>query len=750
MSSQETCMRNKTHNLYEFDEFRIDEKERILLAGGKVIQLPPKVFDTLFSIVKRQGSIVSKDELMNEVWTDSFVEEGNLTQNIYTLRQTLGKEYIETVPRRGYRFAKKVNLTSLGENVTTSDPNPVEISTNSSKQKAFQKETSEISQHKPFLTLGKLQAGLITGLVAIVLGSFVFWGIKNGESKLKKTSLENIEFLRLTNSGDVLGMAISPTGKLLAYVSGDESAQKTVSLLDIQSEQSVKLNIPSKVNFSAVRFSNDGDLLYFLDRKGNNQAGKVYQITRFGGVPKLIADDVWSKFSVSPNGKMLAFFRRNPKTNEHRLIIRSVESEKTEQVISKRSFPDGFSLITQPTWFPAGNKILVNVQPQKKHSSKLTIVDLDSGEERSLKTPRLRRVITTEIAPDGDTVFIAAREKGKFSQIFRFTISTGKLSRITNDLNNYRPLSLSSDGKSLVVIKVSSFSHLWHYPSLDLTKARQLTFGQSARDGRHGFELLPGGKLAYLSLADNNRDIWVIDQDGKSKRQFTENLSDANEHPSVSRDGSKIYFDSIGKKTRKIMSIGAKGENLTDIVTDENHNFLHPAISPDDKTLYFIRQSKGFSTIWRKNLESGKQEKLPISEKIAPQRFLKLSPDGKKLAFQQATKKQTERSKEDSIKTIQVGIISLEDISADPIFLTIPTDSPVIRWTKTSDAFDFIENKTKGAKIWRQNILEKEKRELLFDLPNRLLFNFVWSLDGKDLFVSQGKKDFDAVLIKNF
>lgn len=106
-------MSNELNNLYEFGEFRLDTKERVLIRENETIILASKVFDTLEVLIKSGGRIVSKDELMDEIWADSFVEEGNLTQNIYLLRQTLGKEFIETIPRRGYRFNANVSSLSL-------------------------------------------------------------------------------------------------------------------------------------------------------------------------------------------------------------------------------------------------------------------------------------------------------------------------------------------------------------------------------------------------------------------------------------------------------------------------------------------------------------------------------------------------------------------------------------------------------------------------------------------------------------
>jgi len=87
--------------------------QRVLTREGELISLPPKATDILLVLLRRAGELVEKEDLMHEVWPDSFVEEGNLTQNIFTLRRALGDhrteaEYIETVVRRGYRFIAAV------------------------------------------------------------------------------------------------------------------------------------------------------------------------------------------------------------------------------------------------------------------------------------------------------------------------------------------------------------------------------------------------------------------------------------------------------------------------------------------------------------------------------------------------------------------------------------------------------------------------------------------------------------------
>ncbi len=102
----------KSYNsaIYEFEDFCLDAAHLMLSrCSGEEISLAPKVVETLLALVERGGEIVSKDELMNRLWANSFVEESNLNQNIYILRKTLGetaedKPMIETLRRRGYRF----------------------------------------------------------------------------------------------------------------------------------------------------------------------------------------------------------------------------------------------------------------------------------------------------------------------------------------------------------------------------------------------------------------------------------------------------------------------------------------------------------------------------------------------------------------------------------------------------------------------------------------------------------------------
>ena len=105
--------------VYEFGPFHMDPDKQVLLRDGQLVAVTPKAFETLLVLVRRCREVVSKEELLREVWPNSFVEEANLSQHIFKLRKALGdtiegERYIVTLPGRGYRFAVPVRTISDG------------------------------------------------------------------------------------------------------------------------------------------------------------------------------------------------------------------------------------------------------------------------------------------------------------------------------------------------------------------------------------------------------------------------------------------------------------------------------------------------------------------------------------------------------------------------------------------------------------------------------------------------------------
>ena len=110
----------ESDHIFEFGPYRLDVGERLLLKDGSPVLLTPKAFEILCVLVARAGHLVGKEDLLREVWHDSFVEESSLARNVYLLRKSLGegadgRPYIQTVPRQGYRFVVEVKAVGVAD-----------------------------------------------------------------------------------------------------------------------------------------------------------------------------------------------------------------------------------------------------------------------------------------------------------------------------------------------------------------------------------------------------------------------------------------------------------------------------------------------------------------------------------------------------------------------------------------------------------------------------------------------------------
>lgn len=258
-------MSSKNGHIREFETFRIDLEKKILWSADNPVSLPAKAVELLCLLIENRGNIVTKDELLNTVWRDSFVEESVLTQNIYLLRKVfkdadLRDDLIQTVPRRGYRFNGEVLATDLKEEFLVEHEIVersviAEVSDGSFRE--FTQRTTDISPRKELLSnrRSRIVPVLILILAAgLAVGIFVWQAGRSG-GKTKPESISSIAVLPFVDQSDgpdieylsdgmteslinsisqLPGISVKAPNSIFRYKNKDVSLQAIASDLNVQ------------------------------------------------------------------------------------------------------------------------------------------------------------------------------------------------------------------------------------------------------------------------------------------------------------------------------------------------------------------------------------------------------------------------------------------------------------------------------------------------------------------------------------
>ena len=769
-------MSKSANKLYEFDVFRLDATERVLWRNGEMLTLPPKVFDTLLTLVENEGRVVSKAELMETIWADAFVEESNLSQNIYTLRRTMGideqgRQFIETVPRRGYRFAASVRALSANPVQTADEEHPKErFVENAATSPSSESPESDLdsflfsdttvdskayaSTQTPLVSLvaleekvrsrSSLRYALWAGLGVLLLSALGFGLYKSVTRRVKDKEsniapIEQLRFQRLTDSGDVVSPTISPDGKWLAYVRL-EGEQGSLWVKQIATGSSVQILPPSRKGYYSLAFSQDSSYVFFREEV---DGGAIYQTSVVGSTPKKVAERVWSDFSFSPDGKQFAFIRRDVVRNAHLLVLSNTDGSG-ERELSARTSPDDYR--GNPAWSPNGAKLVVAAGVQEQFFPKLLTIDVSTGKEEEMKTPRWRAVSRILWTPSGKHLIVAARDINEStSQLWMISYPDGEVRRLTNDLEAYFWLSISADGRMLVTRQQKIISHLWLLSDGDIKTARQLTFGGRNFDGYVGLAWMPDGKILFSALSGHITDLHLMNTDGGNRIQLTSNAGQDNTYPTVSRDGRYIVFISNRSGSAQVWRMENDGRNQKQLTFGEvqKERAQSAGLSADGKEVLFIKRGSGPAAIWKVAIEGGTSVQVSHLTDAAAESFLSVSPDGKWMAYRHSSV-QPEAKSEDP--TVRIGVLP-SDGNGEPKLFDLPMRRPIIQWSADSSTFDYSAGAFNSSILFRQPFAGGESQKLL-DFPDRI-FNFAWSPDGKNLVVARGTQQGDAILITN-
>lgn len=225
---------------YEFGPFRVEVDERLLFRGEERVALPPKVVDTLFVLIENRGRLLEKSVLLDAVWPDTYVEESSLAQNISLLRKALGDDaYIETLPKRGYRFTADVREVFNGE------PEILNAAPETSLPDTVR--TSSFARRRVYAAIA---------VVVILLTAGLWWWkrSRNTGTDLRNKSIAVLPFKTLGahDETDLAGLGMADALILRLHQSDQVTVLPTSSIIKYLNQESDALTIGRELGVDAV------------------------------------------------------------------------------------------------------------------------------------------------------------------------------------------------------------------------------------------------------------------------------------------------------------------------------------------------------------------------------------------------------------------------------------------------------------------------------------------------------------------
>ena len=744
-------MSEKEERFYEFGNFRVAANERILFRGSEPLRLPPKTFDLLLVLVTNGNRIIEKEQLMREVWADAFVEDANLTVHISALRKILANgngesRYIETVPKRGYRFTaavretEKEKQTSAGYIEQSLSPviekqsaqeNNVEGETKNTERIANDGAESARSQIKSDSFAEEIfpakKIKIIYALAAILIIIFASGYFLN--RRFSKNSFASQKITRIPGTEKSVAIAISPDGQYLAHAVSN-AGKRSLHTLHIASNSGVQLLPPTDFLYTGLTFSNDGNYIYYA--QDGKDGSTLYKIPLLGGDAEKILANISGKISFSPDGNQFAFIRE---TGEKETLLMIADAGGNERVVSAKKSPEFFTA-SDLSWSPDGKMIVCAKGLTKKDRlTQIVAVNAENGEESLFSDKKWHGTDGLAWLADGSGVVVSAFETGAApTQIWILPYPTGEPYRITNDLNNYGSIGLTADSKTLLAGEFDVTSGIW------LVSGDNSSQPKAIKQGKHdNFQFISwttDNRILFGSSAGGNRDIWVMNADGSNQKQLTANARE-NTQPTATFDNRYIVFssDRAAEGTYNIWRMNIDGTNPVRLT--EGNGEIQPITTADGKWVFYT--SGGTETpvhrrtIWKVPIDGGESVQLTSN----PSQWADISPDGKTFACWFKT---------DETSPWKIAVVPVE--GGQPIKILNLTPNSPIRWMPDGGAISYVKTVDAVSNIWSQPI-DGGASEQLTRFTAEQITNFDWS-GSNQLVCSRGITNRDTILISNF
>lgn len=614
-------------------------------------------------------------------------------------------------------------------------------------------ETDELKQarttiHKPagLSRSAWIGLGALAAIVLALAGYGIYRMRPRSEAKFR-VPFERVEVTKLTTNGNALMGALSPDGKYVAYVTG-ESGKESLWLRQVDINSNSLRIAPREGRYLGLGFSPDGNYIYFgYAESARNDAGQIYRLPVLGSDADAMRIELQAGLpALSHDRKHIAFIRFDRQTQTDSLIIANADGSG-EQVVGTRKWPlrFGWDPLSRPEWAANDQMLMlpnVNSDPSytgdtsANYSVTLFEKDLPNGAERTipLSPQRFDEIGRVTVQPDGNGVVMLAKAHGAaFVQLWQL-FRDGSQRTLTNDLSDYRELSLRADGSALITVQTQTLSRLWLLRKND-TKPTPIGSGTSRY---YDLSIAPDNKILYASDASGIADIFEIAVTGGAERPLT-SAGGRNYAPVVSPDNRYLVFHSNRTGVFQIWRSNRDGSSPKQL-TFEATESTWPTFSPDGKWIFFQHADPDSPyKLWRVSIEGGTPER--ITDGIAIRATA--SPDGKFVAFWYNDGQQNSRWR---LKVVQLeggATFNIFDVAQT---VQVQWDTP-LRWSSDGAYLTYIDHAGGIDNIWGQPIAGGTPKQLT-NFEDSKIFSFDWAKDGS-LVASRGVVTSDVVLIKD-
>ena len=709
-----------------FGTFEIDLAGQELFRRGVPVRLQGKPFQILALLLERRGEIVSREELHERLWPNgTFVEfDEGLNTAVKKLRQALldsadSPIFIETLPRRGYRFIAPVTGGPAGSNggavsLTEEDAGGQNGAGAGRAENALGAERGVSSSARSQKYIGL--AVLLVALPGVAI--FVRYRAMGNAST---PTAQSMRLTRVTQNGKIREMAISPDGRYVTYALREGQTQ-SLWIRELRSGNELQLLAPDTVNFPGLAFSPDGAWVYFnRSEKTNPTYGYLCRMPSAGGPVEQLIRDADSPVSFSPDGQQFVYTRGYPRRDFTEVRIADRDGENDHVLLGMA----GHQVYeARATWSPNNDVVAVPIHIIGKES-RFVLYAISLTGKSATELYSWKGFIGRPLWVDSGkqllmTIEDASTHRG---QLWTVSYPGGEARRLMNDLSDYSDaIDLTSDGRKLATIVTSTVANLWVANADDLSRATQVTSGEPSL-----FQIRELSDRRLLALGNG---VWVMSGDASHRARFGQ----ADDVRSIETCGRSVLLVGNKEGGAQLMRLGLDGSGATAIAGGD---VLSPVCSPDEKFVYYLNFAHD-EKIRRISVEDGTTSDVVDIQGETVFGNLTISPEGNLLAYPY----------QQYVPPL-AALAVVRSSGGPPIKqFQVPGSLGHVRWSPTGDALQYLQTQDGATNLWEQR-LEGGKPKQLTHFSVGQIFDFDWSHDQKRLLLTRGQITRDVVLIEN-